>query len=702
VTQHAFGERERLIVAATDGVAGAPPQLSVIVCADPDSTGLAACLASLADQSLDASRFETVLVWRGSLASEAEPEPAPAAGVRLLTASGASLSEARTIGLEAARGTHCLFVDPDDVVAPGLLEWLLDRSEPGVVPTAHFPGGDGTFVGSQGDARTAWLLSRATGKLVESEVARRVRFDERLDAGADAAYWWNLWTQEGLELREAGEGDGADYTPASPGPASSPESVIEGSLGIIEDLRGLSPTGPRARKMRDLMVDQAAEGIRLLLLEHPDLHETVVEEVRRRRIPRMPWPVVNRGRATQLAVLFGYPPFLDPSSIVAAKRLTQLGRITDVVSQDISTLRKQDPGATRIASEYVDRSVMLPGVRRFDDWGSVRGYVEDALAQISELEADAGPYESMYSRALAAHSHFAAALVKLRSPELHWVAEFSDPLLRNAHGGWREEQMEDDWLRRRLAGALKASGYDVPASNRIFEWAELIVYAWADEIIFTNQNQLDFMLGYCAHPALAQRAATVSRATHHPVPPAHLYEASRARYALPPSKVHIGYFGNFYVNRGLEDLTAALRGLSPADRARVQLHIFTDEPEPLVLETIEHGLSDVIAVNPLLGYVQYLNILTRIDVLLITDFSTPHYDPNPYLPSKLSDYRGSGSPIWSLYEPGSVLSTEKTDYATRLGDAAGVAGVLRDLLTKAGQRGRWRQVFGDAAELHSS
>jgi hypothetical protein len=171
---------------------------------------------------------------------------------------------------------------------------------------------------------------------------------------------------------------------------------------------------------------------------------------------------------------------------------------------------------------------------------------------------------------------------------------------------------------------------------------------------------------------------------------------------LPPSKVHIGYFGNFYVNRGLEDLTAALRGLSAADRARVELHIFTDEPETLVLETIEHGLSDVITVNPLLGYTEYLNILTRIDVLLITDFSTPHYDPNPYLPSKLSDYRGSGSPIWSLYEPGSVLSTEKTDYATQLGDAAGVARVLRELLTKAGQRGRWRQVFGDAAELHSS
>jgi hypothetical protein len=454
--------------------------------------------------------------------------------------------------------------------------------------------------------------------------------------------------------------------------------------------------------MANLMVDHAAEGLRQLLVEHPELHETVVEEVRRRKIPRMPWPVVNRGRATQLALLFGYPPFLDPSSIVAAKRLTQLGRITDVVSQDISTLRQQDPGATRIAREYVDRSVMLPGVRRFNDWGSVRGYVEDALAQVSELEADHGAYESLYSRALAAHSHFAAALVKLRSPEIHWVAEFSDPLLRNAHGGWREEQMEDDWLRRRVTSALSASGHDVPGDHRLFEWAELVAYAWADEIIFTNQNQLDFMLGYCAVPTLAERAATVARAAHHPVPPAHLYEVSRPRYPLPPSKVHIGYFGNFYVNRGLEDLTAALRGLSAVERTRVQLHIFTDEPEPLVLETLEHGLSDVITVNPLLGYAPYLNILTRFDVLLITDFSTrPYYDPNPYLPSKLSDYRGSGSQIWAMYEPGSVLSTEATDWATELGDARGASEVLRDLLTQAGRRGRWRQVFGDAAQLHS-
>ena len=58
-------------------------------------------------------------------------------------------------------------------------------------------------------------MSSATGKLVESQVARRGRFDERLAHGADAAYWLSLWTQEELELAVAGEGDGADYTLAS-------------------------------------------------------------------------------------------------------------------------------------------------------------------------------------------------------------------------------------------------------------------------------------------------------------------------------------------------------------------------------------------------------------------------------------------------------------------------------------------------------
>ena len=682
----------------------ASPDLTVVVCdLGDDAVGVQRTLDSVRSQTLSTTRYEVVVVASRRDDTTAAQSSGAVAGTRVLSAAHLSLPSARSVGLDAARGRHTVFVEPGDTLSSGALEWLLGHASPEVSPLARRVGPDPVVAAGAGGPsrarRRARLLSVLAGRLLETESARRTGFDEALVHGADEVHGLEAWSSGRFRLRVAGPADDADYLPRpaddprAPGPAD-----LHGPLGVVEDLTRRRVSDPGVREVRDLMVERAADALRRVLVDSPELHADLVEEVRRRRVPRMPWHVVNRGRATQVALLFCHPPFLDPSSIVGAKRLTQLGQVTDVVSQDLATLREQDPGAARICSEYVDRTTMLAGVRRFDDWTAVRDFAEEALARVVSREVEHGPYASMYSRALAVHSHFAAALVKLRSPDLHWVAEFSDPLLRNAHGGWREEEMEDDWLRRRLAAALRAAGHEVPTSNRIFEWGELLVYAFADEIIFTNSNQQDFMLGYCADRRLAERAALHSRAAHHPVPPPHLYRAARAPYRLPPTKVHLGYFGNFYVNRGLEDLTEAIGALSPAERGRLQLHIFTDNPEPLVLETLEHGLSDVIVVNPLLGFLPYLNVLPQFDVLLITDFATrEHYDPNPYLPSKLSDYRGSGTPIWAMVEPRSILSGVETEFRSPLGDAAAAHEVLSRILAPRDPSRPWRQVFGDHA-----
>ena len=60
-------------------------------------------------------------------------------------------------------------------------------------------------------------------------------------------------------------------------------------------------------------------------------------------------------------------------------------------------------------------------------------------------------------------------------------------------------------------------------------------------------------------------------------------------------------------------------------------------------------------------------------------------DINPYLPSKISDYRGSGTPIWSIVEPGSVLSTLTTAYRSTLGDAEGALRVIREIIAAGPQ-----------------
>jgi hypothetical protein len=453
---------------------------------------------------------------------------------------------------------------------------------------------------------------------------------------------------------------------------------LDQRLDLLRDLdRGLV-TGPA--DFAESATRHQAERIRAALLAEPGRHGEVVAGARARRL-ELPWAVVNRGRARDLAILHNFVPFIDTSGLVAARRLREWGLVTDVVSQDLSHRARRDEGGMRIAAEVIDRATILPGRRHDRRWSSVVAFVEAALAEVSVMQTDKEPYRSVYSRAMPPASHFAAAVLKLRSPELRWVAEFSDPLLMNAYGESRTGDIGDGWLRAELTEGFRSHGYAVPDTERLFGWGELVAYAFADEVVFTNDHQRDFMLGYCGDRALAERARGVTTVMHHPVPGPELYTMAEAAYELAPGRVHVGYFGNFYANRGLTEVIEAVDGLALAERARLQLHVFTNDPEPLRVEVLERGLADVITVGPMFGYLEYLNLITRFDLLLINDYATsPHYVPNPYLPAKLADYLGSGTPIWALYEPGSVLSATDVEHATPLGDSEAAAKVLHGLL----------------------
>lgn len=469
--------------------------------------------------------------------------------------------------------------------------------------------------------------------------------------------------------------------PAGPGPQSLGER-----LDLVRGLTALVAGTAEVRRRRDRALAEQVAWIRRLIDDDPAQHRIVVAEARARAVHDLPWSEINRGRARDLAVLYCFVPYIDTSGLVAARRLREWGVVTDVVSQNLGNVAKVDEAAMRIPAEVLDQTRVVPGKRRAGLWESARGFVEDTVAAVAELEAEKGPYRSLYSRAMAPASHLAAAVLKLRSPDLHWVAEFSDPVLMDQYGERRaapDVPADDaDWLLTELRAAFEGAGVAVPDTNRLWGWAESVVYAFADEIIYTNQHQQDLMLGYCADRSLADRAAGIARVMHHPVPGADLYRVADPVYPLAPGKVHLGYFGNFYRNRGLSEVIDALDALPLAERDRVQLHIFTSKPARLTLDIVERGLADVVRISPMFGYLEYLNLSTRFDVLVLNDYTTrPHYVPNPYLPAKLADYRGSGAKIWGLFEEGSVLSTsDAVDHATPLGDVAAAAEVLHTLL----------------------
>jgi hypothetical protein len=169
--------------------------------------------------------------------------------------------------------------------------------------------------------------------------------------------------------------------------------------------------------------------------------------------------------------------------------------------------------------------------------------------------------------------------------------------------------------------------------------------------------------------------------SRHPTPEARFYSAVDSSYTLPQSRVNLAYFGVFYATRGLSEVWQALQQLDDRQRERILLHVFTNKPDDLSVAVREAMLDDVVRANPYVNYLEYLNLTSQVDVLLVNDArATEVHGLNPYLPSKWSDYSGSGSAVWGIVEPGSILSTSQLDYRSELGDVAAAVKVLTTII----------------------
>lgn len=361
--------------------------------------------------------------------------------------------------------------------------------------------------------------------------------------------------------------------------------------------------------------------------------------------------------ARTLVASYCFPPYSDTAGIVAAKRVRERGEPVDVIANAMDSIRQQDSSLTQIGGDLVRRFTALRTPSAFSSWRSISTYAERGYDVALRWEAEQGRYERVYSRAQFAASHFLGGRYKHARPETTWVAEFSDPLSHDVLGAARVAPVGDDRLAEMVPSWVESAGFALPDNENMNEWCEVVTFALADRIIFTNELQRDFMLERCHDPRLARRAAEVSVVSPHPTLPRSYYGLVRSQYAVDPDRVNIGYFGNFYANRGVGLLLDALAGLPRGLRDRLLVHVFTSKVDELAESVGDAGLADVVRVNPYVPYLEFLNLADRMDVLLVNDAVTPPGGTvNPFLPSKWSDYRGSSTPVWAIVEEGSSLS----------------------------------------------
>lgn len=673
------------------------------------------CLQSLSMQTLDRARFEAIFVFNGpddgsaSLVEEFA-KCNPSLTVRRLTSPTASASHARNLGTEAAVGKYLTWLDCDDWISAEYLELMLLSARRGVVPLAqiinvqedgshdHLSLINRSILELEGHLVSPAAFHRGlsfmTCKLIPTWMARKVPFNESLRSGEDVAVYAEMFSRYSFRFSLLPALAGAKYFRLMRESSVSRQRpsfdfLVTQRLEVISDLnRTLEGCREEAIPLVKGFINSQASFVKGYYHAHPEDQSLIADLLAQAGFTYFPWTNWFN-EVTRLVIAYNFIPYADTGAMVMAKRIREEGQAVDVITHNMDNVRSKDPSHNAIARPYIQFVGSVSGPANFAHSGSIADFCRRGSAIVeSWMRSRRRNYTEIYSRAMWPASHFLAALYKARHPNVRWTAEFSDPVQLNTDGDFRSSPIVMDAVLEEVLEAIPDKYRAVLLENmNVFFWTEHIAYLLADEVVFTNKNQRDVMLAYADVRALdtLDQETKIALASQPTLTPS-FYGIEDVELALSPMYVNIAYFGEFYATRGLDEVFAAL-GVLPLDvRDRIRLHVFTSNASAAESRLLaEHSeLARNIIFRGSLPYFEFLNALTKFDCLIVNDAITgANHSVNPYLPSKLSDYRGSGSRIWALVERGSVLSQLVHDYVSPVGDTEGAATVLRQLVDES-------------------
>lgn len=490
--------------------------------------------------------------------------------------------------------------------------------------------------------------------------------------------------------------NGSAYLPE----LSTPRAALDSTCFLVnqvnKSIEQCIDVGVRTRFKH--IKNDAASWLRNHFEENPKDRIPFSDHIQGAVLGDFPWEVV-RPETSGLALLYNFSPFQDTGATVASKRIREFSATVDVVACSFLNRKKADQTIEAIAQPYVNSRVFLPLTPSWASWGPFQAFVAHANRVAEAYIKQGRTYDFVYSRAMWAPSIYAGAYFKLNHPSIKWIAEFSDPMSLDVEGLPRGPEVPNDEFTEMLLNVISLNFPDADLSRlNIFSLAEYLAYTLADEIIFTNSNQMETMLEHVPEEAIAARVRAKAIVSNHPTLPREYYQRENTNYLVDPQKLNLGYFGEFYSSRGITEITAAIRSLPDHIRDRINLHVFTNyipatdgtkrprnfsqkQYDDLVARALSgvgaEGIEHLVRLNPSLPYLRFLSTTEKLDYLIVNDAkSGEHHNLNPYLPSKWSDYAGSSAKTWAFVEKGSILSTKPATVKTPVADVTEARDVL--------------------------
>lgn len=674
--------------------------ISVIIPVHQGENFIEDLVDSVKKQTLDNRYFEVIFIFNGEYAkSEALLNSLDIPFNHKILYSDQGVGIARNLGINNAQYSYITFLDVDDTLSEDYLKYSLSEAEPytillnqlhEIVETRDDHGNNvinkellrlSQYPNSYFEVGKNLSLNGA--KIIPTSFLLNTQFNESLNNGEDVVLYAALITefkpiikinqQTAVYYRYKGQGT------LSRTKVSFQFNVLD-RINVIDALQYLLKYEDDL-DVRNLIIDRMrsqALFINKYLVSNMDDYSKVTDLIKFKQDEFYPYQQVNKDLAKTLYISYCFPPFVDTSGVVMAKRINQGNKPVDVVFNDMTDVRSMDPSLEVIANPYIDDKYMINTASSFSNAGYIKSFVDKVKKRV-ELQK----YDTLYSRALWPGSHMAAFEFKMDDSSLRWTAEFSDPILYDI----KKEARKSVYFTVKEVKKLKKKvpkNFEEYINTNLFNMCEVLPFIFADEIVFTNVNQQEVMLERF-NDEFKNMVYKKSVISQHPSLDEYYYDIDKHYVSLNQNEFNIGYFGNFYETRSAIDIINIAKKIKE-HKLKAKLYIFTNDTSKVRSQVITQGVSEIVQVNTYLKYFEFLNASKEFNCLILSDANTKEYmKKNPYLASKYSDYVSSGTKIWSLYEHGSVLSeiAKKSDnnvYGSELGHIEDLEKTLFELV----------------------
>jgi hypothetical protein len=343
-----------------------------------------------------------------------------------------------------------------------------------------------------------------------------------------------------------------------------------------------------------------------------------------------------------LAVVYCFPPLLVPAALCYFKLILGLRAIgvdVEVLAIDPRSFLAPGPGLMDeslnrvVPADLVQHQVWSPEASRLTGLlkrviGSTplgarffeprkREWTGPAIRRLRHL--DLRQYDVVITCSQPHANHLVGLSLKKRTG-MPWIAYFSDPWSRNPYA-----QYSSKWL---------------AAHHRTLEAK---VLKGADRVLFTSPEML--RLAEEDHgPDLQGKSGVLP---HCFIPEWYGPSQERTPQHAPIRLLHTGHF---YGPRSPEPLLRALGRIQKRQTlvGRLEIHNYGNMPASHLDMRAREGLGNIVHVHPVIPYLDSLALMRKHDALLLVDARSTQHSESVFLPSKLIDYLGSGTPVMAI------------------------------------------------------